>query len=352
MSRDALHARALGHTRGLLVVAALAAAYPGDARAQACLEPLQVLPAGQLTLDGPGGKQILAFLRFRVADFLVDGFETLSSAAYVTGRSEGGRPYHVWSLTAYPESFATDLPLTICGEDLLEAMDAYRRLGNNDDPMAGATAALSPNQHAIGALLRRDRDKSLSPEELSEEEAARATIAAFEAHLPERTGAVLVNFRFEPQPIGLLMQRTDIDDAMKARLMAEAASFDAAAVSADPKLLECPCAMSVMEAHVFGQGGIPFFGESLSWGTADARRTSFALTLTTVAPNADGSWNIEGEMEGGLFATRPDPSGPTPLSLATGIPDTIKEKEPLPVRARFRAEHVLPGNLSSLPKVF
>ena len=352
MSHDAKRVRAPAGLCGLLAVAILVVAHPDEARAHACLEELQVLPAGELILNGPAGEERLAFLRFQVADFLFDGVETLSSAAYVTGKAEGGRPYHVWSLTAYPNSFATDLPLTICGEDLLEAMDAYRLLGRSDDPMAGATAALSPNQHAIGALLRRDRDKSLSPEQRAEEEAARAAIANFEARLPDRAGAVTVNFRYEAQPIGQIMVRTDIDDAQKARLMAMAASFDAAALSADPGRLECPCAMWAMEAHVFGQGGIPFFAESLSWGMADARKTPFSLTLETVARNADGSWSIAGEMEGGLFPTRPAPSGPSPLSQATGIPDTIKGKEHVPVSAWFRAEHVLPGALSSLPKVF
>lgn len=352
MSHALPRACAPSGARGLLAFAILLVAAPEEARAEACLEQVKVLSAGDMILDGPGGETRLEFLRFQVADFLFDGVETLSSAAYVTGKADGGRPYHVWSLTAYPASFATELPLTICGEDLLEAMDAYRLLGRGDDPMAGATAALSPNQNAIGALLRRDRDRALSPEQRAEEEAARAIIAGFEARLPDRAGSVAVNFRYETQPIGQILLRTDIDDAQKARLVAAAASFDAAGVGADPGLLECPCAMAVMEAHVFGQGGIPFFADSLSWGMADARRTSFALTLETVARNADGSWSIAGEMEGGLFPTRPDPSGPSPLSQATGIPDTIKEKEAFPVRARFRAEHVLPGSLSSLPKVF
>ena len=99
MSRDAMRVRTSAGLCGLLTVAIFAVAHPDEARAQACLEELRVLPAGELTMDGSAGEERLAFLRFQVADFLFDGVETLSSAAYVTGKTEGGRPYHVWSLS-------------------------------------------------------------------------------------------------------------------------------------------------------------------------------------------------------------------------------------------------------------
>lgn len=316
-----------------------------------CLQDLELRKVGEVSLSLPWGETELEVIGFKVSDFLFDDAEVLSSAAYVLGSADN-QQYHLWSVSAYPQGFIEQLGLSVCGEDVLDALDAYRYLSRDNDPFAGATAALSPSQAAIQAFLRKGREDTLSSDDLAKEQAALATIKAFEDRLPNRQGAWVINFRadmFNPMAI---MMRFDLSEEEKLKLLEFSQSPQASAALENPALLPCPCEMSVLEAHLFQGSSPPYAGESLSWGSADARKAGFSLSLERVLQNPDGSYAVEARFAGSLFAMRPDPAGPSQLALMSGIPDMLKDAEAIVVTGTLRLDYVLPARLSGLPKVF
>ncbi|MCC5972965.1 MAG: hypothetical protein JJT81_02825 [Rubellimicrobium sp.] len=343
---------------------ALALASGASAQGALCLQEIAVTELGEVILNlGIGSKQErLVVLGIEVADILFDGAERLASAVHVTGRNPIGGDYQVLSIAAYPEGFAAQLQAQICGEDLLDVIDAYRLIGEEGDPMSGATGAFSPAQNAASGLWRRERAQALSSERIAAEEDALAVIAAFQARLPDRQGALVLNLRpAAPDPmdfaamearIEAIVTDTTLDQAEMQRRLAETMTGSYAPSSDPMDWPPCPCPMEVLEAHVLGPGGPPFQAESLSWGPADEALGGFGAALTAIAQNADGSYRIEGRFGGGVVAMAPAPGEPSALAAVLGMPDMVKAREAQPIWGEFRIDMVLPGSLSDLPKVF
>jgi hypothetical protein len=331
------------------------------AQAAACLQDITVSEVGHVILDHGEHQERLVVLGITVADILFDGTEALSSAAHVAGLGQAGE-YQLLSIAAYPPAFAAGLRESICGEDLLDVIDAYRLIGTDGDPMSGATGALSPSQQALSGLWRQTREAGLDADRIAAERAALAVIADFQARLPDRNGAFILNLRPEPPDLRDVAQMeariaeittdpTLTPQEMSDRL-GEVFSGNAPA-SADPLAwLPCPCPMEVLEAHVLGPGGPPYTGESRSWEPRDAARVEFPAELSAIARNEDGSYRIEGRFEGGVIPMSPLPGAASGLAALTGVPDMVRGTEAQPLRGEFRIDRVLSGSLTDLPKVF
>lgn len=325
---------------------------PAAAEQGLCLQELTVEPVGELTLSLPTGVETLTFISLKIDGFVLEETEALSSAAYIQQKTDVNSDFHLWSLTAYTDRFIEQLKLSICGEDLLDALDAYQFIAKEGNPMAGASAALSPGQNAVKALFRKDREKSWSEIERVVADVAWQTIETFEASLPDRAGSFIINFRGIRKTLDSIMDRTDIELDEKLRLFNAFLSGGDTPSLKNPALLACPCQMQVLEAHVFGEGGLPFFAKSLSWQSADIRKVPFNATLADIQRNADGSYKISGDFNGFVYAMQPDPKGDDAFSKMTGIPSTVKDKEPISINGKFAIDQVMHGDLSKLAKLF
>ena len=318
------------------------------AQSGGCLSPLVVETSGSLTLTEGDETRVLDILSTRIEDPLFDAAETLSTAVFVQGETPLGGPFNLWSISAYPQGFADRLASGTCGEDLLDALDAWRAVGDLDNPLALATAVLSPSQAAAGPFFRRD----LQTDQAAAAEEALATAARFEASLPDRAGAMVLNFRTDlPDPRALITDPT-ISPVDLMQLLEDLESPDALLRLSDPMRLSCPCDMEVVEAHVFGDSGPPFAGPSESWQMIQARKAPFTVTLTTVSENADGTYAVAGTFTGALFDMTPVEGEERGLSALTGIPDVETGETPTPITGSFTLDRVLPASLSRLPKVF
>jgi hypothetical protein len=331
-------------------LAMLCALWPGPGQA-ACLTALQVVETGSLTLTHGAREERLVFIAVTVDDLLFGDGASLSSAAMLrTGETD------IWSLTAYPESWVAQLRQDMCGEDILEAIDAQRLLVAGGDPFTYAMTGLSPAQAAMQGYLLYGRAAEIARDQASAEDQARARLAAFEAALPDRQGTFLVNFR---------LARADMTDAAAieagmAAIMSDpdldpagmAAAMERLMLGQPQDLGSCPCAMDVTEAHLFGAGGAPFAGASESWQSPDAGKAGFALQVTQVRADPGQPMQITGQFTGALFAMAPAAESGTDLLGQLGLLDMEKADVPTPVTGRFQVDHVLMGDLMRLPKLF
>ena len=347
----------------LMTVLGLAMNTTGDASAQAlaCLQPLIVSPVGSVTVDEGGTASTLEVLAIEVEGLLFDGAERLSTAVHVTW-SANGRTAQLMSLSAYPPGWGERLEREVCGEDLLDAMDALRRIGGGGDPMSGATGVLSPSQNAVLPVWRRDREAGLTETEKSALAADFELLAAFEARLPDRAGGLVLNLRpqgaavsVDPiaiqERINAILDDSSIDPATMQARLAEAAAGPAPLPDDPTQWPPCPCTMDVLEIHRFGSGGAPYAAQSLTWEARDARERPFQAALTTIGQNTEGTLRLEGWFDGSATTMRPagETSG---LGQETDLRDVVRGSEPVPLSGVFVVDLVLPGSLSLLPKLF
>ncbi|WP_322890468.1 MULTISPECIES: hypothetical protein [unclassified Yoonia] len=337
---------------------------PAIAQSAACLTPVEVVETGEMWITLDDRTDRLVFIAVTVDDLLFDGAESISSAAVLSGENAAGGPYQIWSITAYPEGWVTELRQQLCGEDILDAIDAQRVLSVDGDPLAGAMVSLSPSQSVIQGYLQFGRAGKTDPDRLAAETAARAQLAAFESRLPPRDGVFLVNFRL-PAPnlrdaraieaqMAAIVSDPSLDPAEMNRRL-EALMLGRSPGPTDPGAITCPCPMEIMEAHLFGADGPPFLAESRSWDTSDMASAPFGLTVTEIASQPDGAYRVTGQFSGAVFGMAPkaaqESAGSTFLD-SLGLPDMDKSPDAIAISGGFTIDRVLSGDMTRLPKLF
>lgn len=326
---------------------ALAIMVPGAVAAQDCATDLEVTPIGALTVTVDGAETVREFLKISVADFVFGDVEAFTSAAYLREPSAENPEFHIWSLTAYPQGYGDELHAALCGEDLLDVLDTYAQLAAVGGLTGGALTGVSPNLRASRAFFEAQMRSRLDGTTMAEVEAGWAAIDAFEARLPDRTGAMQLNLRRAKLDPMAIVTNPDLTPSEVMAKLAEIEAGDPSAILDDPATAACPCEMEVVEVHIYDAPAAPPYGQSLSWGTADARKVPFQAVLETIE-NRAGGYAISGSFSGGLRKNTPDPDNPGLM----GAPGVTKDETVLEVRGSFDVDPAMAGGLARIPKLF
>lgn len=316
--------------------------------AQSCLEDMTISEVGELTITTGGQDQTLTFLAVSIEDFVFGDIETFTSGAYLRDPDGINPNFHMWSLTAYPAGYAETLASTLCGEDVLAAFDSYQKLADLGGLLSGALASISPTQANAAPLLDAQLRRDVDEVAMAEIEALRADIAAFDAKLPDRAGAVHLSLRNAYMNPTTIMMDTRLAPVKQMELLGRLEGPALAQLLESPETQACPCDMEVVEAHVFGSGGPPLLAPSQSWGLIDTRNAPFTATLTEISRVDDGTFAISGVFEGAVVDVNPDLSSRGPL----GTFDLNKGDRFAPVTGNFTITGAMGGTLARLPKVF
>ncbi|MEJ6397135.1 hypothetical protein [Yoonia sp. 208BN28-4] len=338
----------LSKVRPIAAVFCLVVPHVAWAQSNDCLEPLDVQPMGELTLDLNGETRTLEFLQVSVADFVLGDVEAFTTAAYLRDTPQINPLFNIWSLTAFPAGYGATLAASLCGEDVLDAFDSFQRLSELGGVLGGALTSVSPSQAALRPLLSAQLQAQASPDDVQTIQDLWADIDAFDAALPDRSGAFQIAMRMANLDPNAILTNTDLaPDEMMAQLNF-LESPELIAQLDDPSLMTCPCELDTIEAHLFGAAGPPLSGDSQSWQLADTRNADFTVTLDAVTRNADGTLMVSGSFAGALVAMSVDPEATSPFGLVT----VERGDTYAPVSGSFEIPAMMSGSLLRLPKLF